>query len=92
MTIEKDQLLKYLADLRAYFTTYHNHKEISAWAAVAFTLLLAGPVTKTIETVIRNSTPLRVTASVVLIAVFLALVVYLREQRRWAEVQEVLPT
>src|SRR6266571_1093808 len=82
MAIEKDQLLKYLGDLRAYYATYHNHKEISAWAAIVFAGLLAGPGAGTIATVTINSTPLRVTASVIVVAVLLAVVAYLMEQFR----------
>jgi hypothetical protein len=49
MPILKADALKYFQDVRAHFAAYHNHKETSAWAAVAvylaITLQIAGGAT-----------------------------------------------
>lgn len=35
MAAEKPEILKYLAETRAFFLTYQNHKEASAWVGAA---------------------------------------------------------
>ena len=80
MKIEKENILSYLADLRSYYATYHNHKETSAWAAIAFCILLAGPVATTLAAVTDCSLPLRVIATALLVGVFIVTCAYLNQQ------------
>ena len=43
MNPKREEVLKYLNDMRQHYATYHNHKEIMAWAGVAlYFVLLAG--------------------------------------------------
>ena len=82
MTVKKDEALKYLTDLRSYYGTYHNHKETSAWAIIAFSVLLAGPGVTTLAGITDGSLPLRVVATFVLIAMLYAAFVFLMQQFR----------
>ncbi|MCI5191874.1 MAG: hypothetical protein D3919_07730 [Candidatus Electrothrix sp. AW5] len=39
--IMKDKVIEYYENTRQYYGTYHNHKEISAWAALALYIVFA---------------------------------------------------
>jgi len=49
MNPNTEQLLKYMTDLRAFYLPYHNHKEASAWAAVAWAATVLGLILVFIE-------------------------------------------
>lgn len=34
MNTKKEDVLRFLSDIRSYYATYHNHKEASAWAGI----------------------------------------------------------
>ena len=38
----RDKLIDYYENCRSHYTTYHNHKEISAWAGLALFVFFAG--------------------------------------------------
>lgn len=38
----RERVIKYYENLLQYYGTYHNHKEISAWAGLAFYVIFAG--------------------------------------------------
>ena len=40
----KDKVVQYYENTRQYYGTYHNHKEVSAWAGLALYVLFAGIV------------------------------------------------
>ena len=40
-TDARQDLFRYLADVRSHYATYHNHKEATTWAATGVYLLLA---------------------------------------------------
>ena len=68
----KEYLLKYYADTCQYYGTYHNHKEISAWAGLALHVLFCGLIiTRTdIPANLWLSTTLALTVAVILVAFF----------------------
>ena len=40
----KDKVIQYYENTRQYYGTYHNHKEVSAWAGLALYVLFTGLV------------------------------------------------
>ena len=44
----RPELLRYLADVRSHYATYHNHKEATAWAATGLYVLLAAQLAKSL--------------------------------------------
>jgi hypothetical protein len=82
MTINNDQALKYVADLRAYWATYHNHKETSAWGAIALAAIFAGPGVQTMAEITGDSTPFRWMVTFMIVAVVVITWNFLRTQFR----------
>lgn len=42
----KEKVAQYYEDTRKYYSSYHNHKETSAWAGLILYVLFCGAVTK----------------------------------------------
>src|SRR3990172_3873134 len=76
----RDEILKYLEEIRSHYANYHNHKETSAWAAVAvfmvflaqiFRPLFQGEIDKIIE---------KGSVTVIIIALTIIIYIYLKKQ------------
>lgn len=83
MRINRTELLKYLSDTSTRLGTYHNHKEATAWAMVAFFYLFAVQITFAVagrrEAIGRDG---RMAVGIVLGVVALFLFFAVREQYR----------
>jgi hypothetical protein len=78
----RDEILHYLAGAVAYWGAYHNHKETSAWAAVAFMGVLGGFAPKMAEAVGPASLASKSLAAGAIAAFTVLASLYLREQLR----------
>ena len=78
VALETLEILKYLADTRAHYATYHNHKEVSAWAGVVLYVAVMVQIVLVKNDALTNRRP------VVLLALILILLtavsVYLKTQ------------
>lgn len=69
--IMKQFLVNYYADTSQYYGTYHNHKEISAWAGLALHVLFCGlAIRADIPANLRLITTTALTVSVLLVGLF----------------------
>jgi hypothetical protein len=80
MAISKEDVLKYFADMRSHYAAYHNHKETSAWAAVAIYLVI---VIQIVGTVTANANGLeRFVGSVAIFLLWASVSIYTSTQFR----------
>jgi len=87
MSAEKEIILRYLSDLRAHEGAYHNHKELSAWGAIALAVLIAGPLLASVIGGHPNPIWLRWIVLAVVAVIWIGLWLYIRMQfhlRSWA--------
>ncbi|MBP1699485.1 MAG: hypothetical protein H6Q41_4673 [Deltaproteobacteria bacterium] len=75
MAVTKDNFLKYLSDIAAQATSYHNHKETIAWAAILLYFVLMIEVVKSLR-----SGPL--VATFFILGAFIIVIYILRYQYR----------
>ena len=75
MPVTKDNFLKYLSDIAAQATSYHNHKETIAWAAILLYFVLMIEVVKSLR-----SGPL--VATFFILGAFIIVIYILRYQYR----------
>ena len=76
----RPELLRYLADVRAHYAAYHNHKEATAWAATGLYLLLVAQLVKSLADKPPVSCAAKGVISVVVVVVASLFVMYLRRQ------------
>jgi hypothetical protein len=83
MAAEKAEILEYLLETRAFFLTYHNHKEASAWVGTAAFL----PVVTLLMTAISKISPkipvlgrFNILGTLVLTAFGIIFLIYVRKQ------------
>jgi hypothetical protein len=81
MPDQRQDILKYLGDTRSHYATYHNHKEVSAWAGVVLYVIFASQIAFARDEVLRNAAVLYV-AWMLNGAFFLATLIYLHAQFR----------
>lgn len=75
----KTDVLKYLADARAHYAAYHNHKEVSAWAGVVLYVVFTAQIIFAREETL-NSQGVVCTVWVLSIIFFLSFLLYLHTQ------------
>lgn len=81
MPPSKADLLKYLADTRAHYAAYHNHKEVSAWAGVVLYVVFAVQVAFARDDMLRSDAFV-IAAWVLSMIFFLSILIYLHTQLR----------
>jgi uncharacterized protein (TIGR02246 family) len=79
MPLIKAEVLKYLSDMRADYSAYHNHKEVSAWAGVALYVIIISQLFFAKDDLLREPLIL-MAASVLLALLFVATIIYLKTQ------------
>lgn len=86
MPNSREEILKFLGDTQSHYATYHNHKEISAWASLVLYVLLLTQLVSTAEKTIAGSCAITVISIVVVLVtgisfgVFLGVQFYLRRK------------
>src|SRR5712691_8413127 len=81
MARTKADVLKYLADTRAHYAAYHNHKEVSAWAGVVIYVVFAAQIAFARDELF-NTQAIVYVAWTLRVVLFLAILGYLRVQFR----------
>ncbi len=81
MPLIKADVLKYLSDIRADYSAYHNHKEVSAWAGVALYVIFISQLLFAKDDLLKEPLIL-VAVSLLLVLLLVATIIYLNIQFR----------
>jgi hypothetical protein len=78
-SVTRTDILKYISDTRGHYMTYHNHKEVSAWAGVVLYVLATAQIALVKKEAL--ATPRAAVALTTFVAILFGLVlVYLKTQ------------
>ena len=80
MTDHRTETLAFLADQASYWASYHNHKEISAWAVIGALILLSGQALLVLRTWENPTLEARLLATGLLVVVGLLAIRFLEVQ------------
>jgi hypothetical protein len=80
MANNREEVLKFLSDTQSHWSTYHNHKETSAWAGLVLYVFLLGQIINAVDKGIASSCAIKTATILVILVSGIIICIYLYEQ------------